>query len=263
MRLADASAVVVKAGPRAEMAAEAWACRRLTVLGMPVPAVAALDLDVGLGDLPTLILGFVAGSPSASPEVAFQTGRWFRRVHAEQLPGWGPLTIQGEAGALARGAFDSWPEAVYAELSGLPELVDAGVIDAPLATAARSCVLSAELLGYAGPGVLLHRDLKPAHMFGADDDSGGERLTAVIDWGDARVGDPLGDIARLSMAGTAITEAFLAGYERRLTDDLGDRLARYRILWDVSALSYEHRAGGDWFDVYRQRLRADVRRVSA
>jgi hypothetical protein len=57
------------------------------------------------------------------------------------------------------------------------------------------------------------------------------------------------------------TEAFLAGYELRLTDALVDRLARYRILWNVAALTYEHRAGGDWFDVYRERIRADVRRL--
>jgi len=263
VRLEDASAVVVKAGPRAEMAAEAWACRRLTTIGVPVPPVVAVDLDTGLGGLPTLIVDFVPGGPSESPDVAYQAGRRFRRVHAEVLPGWGPLIVDGhEEGSPVRGAHASWAEAVHAELSGLPELVDAGVIDGRLAAAARACVLIDELLGYAGPGVLLHQDLKPAHLFGVEDGDG-QRLTAVIDWGGAGVGDPVADLARLSMAGATVTEAFLAGYERRLTDDLADRLTRYRILWHVGTLSYEHRAGGDWFDVYRQRLRADVGQLTS
>jgi aminoglycoside phosphotransferase (APT) family kinase protein len=260
VRLADGAAVVLKAGPGSEMAAEAWACRRLSEVGLPVPAVVGVDLASGLGTA-VLILGFVPGSPSESPAVAFQAGQCMRRVHAEELPGWGALVVDDSTGAAsAGGAFDSWPEAVLAELAGLPELVDAAVLDAELAAAARACVECDALLGYDGPAVLLHRDLKPAHLFGVDD---GRRLSAIIDWGDAHVGDPTADLARLSMAGPVITDAFLAGYGRETSADLAELLARYRVLWDVTALSYELGAGGDWFDVYRSRLRSDTRLLTS
>ena len=118
-----------------------------------------------------------------------------------------------------------------------------------------------ELLAYRAPGVLLHNDLKPAHIFGRADGRQ-VRLSAIIDWGDATVGDPAADLARLSMAGPTITAAFLDGYGAQLTADLEDRLTRYRILWNLSALTYEYRAGGTWFDTYRDRIRSDTSRLS-
>jgi hypothetical protein len=73
-----------------------------------------------------------------------------------------------------------------AALSSLPALVAAGVLDEALTDTARDLVSVDELLGYRGPGVLLHHDLKPAHLFGVSD---GRRrhLSAIIDWGDASV----------------------------------------------------------------------------
>ncbi len=84
----------------------------------------------------------------------------------------------------------------------------------------------------------------------------------MIDWGDAWVGDPLADLARLSMSGPSVTTAFLDGYGLEATADVRDTLARHRILWNLSALVYEHRAGGDWFDAYRDRVREDVFRLT-
>ena len=104
---------------------------------------------------------------------------------------------------------------------------------------------------------MLHNDLKPAHVFG-ETDVEGMRLSAVIDWGDAIVGDPRADLARLSMAGSVVTSAFCDGYGQEMTPFLADVLARYRIMWNVDALTYEYRAGGDWFDVYRQGIVQDI-----
>lgn len=87
---------------------------------------------------------------------------------------------------------------------------------------------------------------------------GRARLSGIIDWGDATVGDPLADLARLSMTGPDALTAFAAGYGVALTPAVREVLARYRVLWNVVALSYEYRAGGDWFDVYRQRIVDDV-----
>jgi aminoglycoside phosphotransferase (APT) family kinase protein len=257
VQLADSSSVVVKSGPRNEMAAEAWACRLLGAAGLPVPRVVALEPDAGLGGLPTIVLSFVAGAPSDDPGVLYQAGSSMRRVHAEQLPGWGPLVVDAGSESPVRGRNDTWRESVLAGLAGLPDLVSAGVVDAELAAAARSCVVD-QMLDYEGPGVLLHNDLKLAHVLGAGDDREAH-LSAIIDWGDASVGDPLADLARLSMAGPSATEAFLAGYGLPMTPARAGQLARYRILWNIAALTAEFRAGGDWFRVYRERIADDTR----
>ena len=47
------------------------------------------------------------------------------------------------------------------------------------------------------------------------------------------------------MSGPAVTTAFLEGYGVQINADLSERLARYRLLWNIGALSYEYRAGGD------------------
>ena len=251
--------VVVKTGPAGEIAAEAWVCRRLSADGMPVPGIVAED-STGATGHPYLIASFVEGSGTDRPEVLAAAGATLRRVHATQLPGWGPLVPDPRTGS-ARGRHASWPEAVRAELAGLPGLVRGGLLDSPTAAAVEGLVLVDAVLGYPGPGVLLHHDLKPAHIF-ATADGTSATLTAVIDWGDARVGDPAADLARLSMTGPATLSAFAAGYRDLDVEELSDRLARYRISWNVAALSYEYRAGGDWFDAYRSGILADIELLS-
>ncbi|MFT4163725.1 MAG: aminoglycoside phosphotransferase family protein [Microlunatus sp.] len=258
VRTADQRRFIVKVGPRSEMVAEAWACRRLADTEVPVPEIVHLELDHSATDRATLIVSFVPGTASDDLLTFEAAGRAMRRAHAEHLSGWGPIVADVDGSETEpRGRFDSWGAYVLDDLSGLPELVSAGIVDAQLATVARDCVLVDEVLGYSGPGALLHNDLKPAHLFALDEGEG-QRLSAIIDWGDASVGDPLVDLARLSMSGAGALQAFSVGYGIDLTPVLHRRLARYRILHNVGALTYEYRAGGDWFDVYRNRVSQDV-----
>jgi aminoglycoside phosphotransferase (APT) family kinase protein len=48
----------------------------------------------------------------------------------------------------------------------------------------------ARAVEYDEPGVLLHGDLKPPHVFAEDG-----RFVGLIDWGDVAVGDPRYDLA--------------------------------------------------------------------
>ena len=248
--------LILKAGPVSEIAAEAWACDRLARLGLPVPPILVTGLDPAQLGLPFLVAGFMAGDPTSDTGVARELGVCFRQVHEERLPGWGSVVVQRgrDEPASAAGRHASWRDAVEADLAGVPGLVRAGILDDGLASAARDAV---GVLRYDGPGVLLHHDLKPAHVFGLSG-AGRHRLSAVIDWGDVSVGDPVADIARLSMAGPEMTAAFLDGYGAQRTDELGDRLTRYRILWNLRALHHEFRAGGDWFDAYRAWISDDT-----
>lgn len=261
---ADGKLVVLKAGSLTEIAAETWACERLVDIGVPVPHVILSELDSSQLGLPFLIATFVAGEPSSDADVFREAGTCFRRVHEERLTGWGSVTVNPQPAGPpgVRGRYSSWREAIEADLAGLPELVAAGLLQEELADAARTLVSIQDLLHYDGPGVLLHNDLKAAHLF-AVHDHGRQRLSAIIDWGDASIGDPRAEIARLSMSGFAMTAAFLDGYGLPLTDELADRITRYRILWNVKALSYEYRAGGDWFDAYRNHIKEDTARLLA
>lgn len=249
--------VVLKSGPRAEVAAEAWTCERLLERGVPVPRVLAADLDGGALGAPHLVMAFVDGEPTLDDAVVREAGAQLRRVHEVHLQGWGPLEV---AGSSARGRHDSWAAAVDAALDGLDELVRAELLDQGQAEAVRSAAQAVR--GYDGPAALLHHDLKRAHLFGVAGSGASRRLAAVIDWGDATAGDPAADLARLSMAGPAATAAFLDGYGLPLTDHLADRLARYRLVWNTRSLTGELRAGGDWFDAYRTGITDDLRRLA-
>lgn len=255
----DAPRLILKAGSEEEIAAEAWACGRLETVGVPVPPVLFSESESARLGSAFLITGFVAGEPTNDVDVVRDLGVRFRRVHEEHLPGWGPIVMRSDMAEPAGvgGRYASWREAVEAQLVGLPDLVRAGTLKRAIAENVREVI---NPLNYEGPGVLLHNDLKREHLFGLTD-RGRRRLSAVIDWGDASVGDPAADIARLSMMGSASTAAFLEGYGGQLTDQLSDRLARYRVLWNVASLNYEAKAGGDWFDVYRNRISEDIKRL--
>jgi len=77
------------------------------------------------------------------------------------------------------------------------------------------------------------------------------------------VGDPLADVARVSMAGHDVLAAFLDGYRIEPRQDLDERLRAHRILWNLDALAFEYRAGGDWFDAYRRNISTDLDRVGS
>jgi aminoglycoside phosphotransferase len=100
--------------------------------------------------------------------------------------------------------------------------------------------------------VLLHGDLHPRHVFAL-----GNKLTGIIDWGDARYGDPLFDLARFSMAGPAANSAFLAGYGP-IDGSAEHVLSSYRVIWSLMALQAEHAAGGDWFQPHLNTIRHEL-----
>lgn len=158
-----------------------------------MPQVIACDASASAA-FPYLILTFVEGQPSEDSAVARQAGSWFRHVHDLSLPGWGPFVVDPDGNAAA-GQFASLSEAALAELSGLSELTSAGLLARRTAAAVHRLVEVDAVLSPTRPGVLLHNDLKPAPLFTLRD-ADSALLTAVIDWGDARVGDPIADLAR-------------------------------------------------------------------
>lgn len=123
----------------------------------------------------------------------------------------------------------------------------AEVITDALDAKAADTIAVAEELRFDGPAVLLHGDLKLQHIFAEAD-----RFVGIIDWGDACAGDPRFDLGRMSMAGGAALDGFLSGYGLPMTAELSRAFTAYRLVWNLDALLYEYRAGGDWFASYRE-----------
>jgi aminoglycoside phosphotransferase (APT) family kinase protein len=99
--------------------------------------------------------------------------------------------------------------------------------------------------------VLLHGDLHLRHVYAE-----GAELTGILDWGDTTYGDPLFDLARLSMAGPDVTAMFLTGYGD--VDAPPRTLSTYRVLWSLIALQAEHAAGGDWIQPHLEVIARDL-----
>jgi aminoglycoside phosphotransferase (APT) family kinase protein len=250
VRGAGGEDVILKTGNRDLLAAEVWACGRARAAGLPAPEIATHSLSPTEPGKPFTIMRVLAGAPTSSPDIWRQAGKSMRIAHGIGIPGYGPLAVSHHG---ISGRHDTWQAALTSVLSRASDLVTAGVLRRTLADQATQAVMSSAVMHHHQPGVMLHRDLKPPHVFG---DSG--QLTGIIDWGDVGVGDPLFDIARVSMAGQDVLAAFLDGYELDLTPELGASIRAYRILWNLEALSFEFRAGGDWFDAYRDNIQVDV-----
>ncbi|TDD29580.1 hypothetical protein E1218_04050 [Kribbella turkmenica] len=103
-------------------------------------------------------------------------------------------------------------------------------------------LLAAEVPGgpSASAAVLTQADLHPRQSYAVGDD-----LTGIIDWGDARYGDPPFDIAWFTMSGSAATGALLAGYVVELTG-LDRTISMYRALSALMAIHAKHATGGEW-----------------
>ena len=111
------------------------------------------------------------------------------------------------------------------ELSSLAQL---GVLDAEQITTLRQWFAGQRHRLVARPVVLLHGDLQPAHVI-VDEDS--ERVVALLDFADAQPGDPLPDVAVLTLRDRALTDPVLEGYEQIADDpETETMLTLYRLL---------------------------------
>lgn len=224
-RLHTASAVYyLKSG--ATVADEARACELAHSVDVPAPHVVALSLHPPAHLITAELLGLPLAS-APSPTVLRVAGECVRRVHS------------------LGGPSASWGPRLWATLD------DLDVLPGHLAERVRA-VVPAFIESVAGvKQVLLHGDLHLRHLYAV-----GDRLTGILDWGDAMYGDPLFDLARFSMAGASATAAFMTGYG---AIDVPERtLSLYRVLWSLMALQAEHRAGGNWFQPHVDTIAREV-----
>lgn len=254
--LADGRRVFVKTGPRAELVAEAWAIGQAAAAGVPVPDVAAYEDRAAVTPVPFLAVELLPSDGLVTARVAQEVGRAMKLAHSHQLPGYGPVEVAGDPldPDSVRGRYGSWREFIASIVNEIDELVRVGLMTVDLGDSVRRHAAQIEpspLVGEAG--VLLHADLKRDHLLAVD---GG--LSGIIDWGDASSGDPAWDLARASMMSPAEFDPLIEAYLGADRDAVTQILPVYRVLWNTRALSYEYRAGGDWFAEYQRRIAEDL-----
>jgi hygromycin-B 7''-O-kinase len=177
--------------------------------GVRTPALVAFDDAV-----PCLVVERVPGTDLAgrprTPGLLRQVGRELALIHRLDPP---PVPVDAER--VAPGTL-------------LAELVAAGHLDAENADWLAAC-----FAGLPPPDdarVLIHGDLAPQNLI-AD----GDRLTGIVDWGDAMLADPATDFAKLPLTDVP---AMLAGY-REITPGGPAEAAilRHHLLWALGRLT--------------------------
>jgi Ser/Thr protein kinase RdoA (MazF antagonist) len=249
--------VVVKADTRpGRIAAERHVTLAARAAGVPVPAIVpAQDIVPGeRGEPPLLVLEYLPGRPlgADTPASAWaEAGRVLRRLHAMADPG----------------GLRSWPERPPPDAgagSGLPlRSVLAGHAAREAAGTVKRGLLSSEqaarlgrLLGEAfsrsearstedpANSRVLHGDCQPDHFLLAGHAA---HIAAVLDLGDACTGDPVWDLAVLTLDYPARMDDVLAGYAP--PPDLSRRVSvlagPYRLLRWLREASWLHDHGYD------------------
>lgn len=229
---------------RDALRAEAWACARAYAAGFPAPEILVDVQQMGSDSgMAAFVMGRVAGEPITKGHAAFrELGAAVRCLHEIKLPGFGPLA---DAAWDQRDGFTmhcpSWFEFLTGICNDTRRLAESCAIASFVADAVETAMQAhADELTKA-TGSLCHGDLKANHIF---IERG--RLTGVIDWGDAVVGDPCWEVARYAHRGDAQSlSLLLQAYDpdRSMADELAGRIPLYSVLWLLVDAVVDHRLG--------------------
>jgi hygromycin-B 7''-O-kinase len=176
--------------------------------GIRTPALVAFDPVV-----PCLVVERVPGTDLAgrarTPGLLRQVGRELAMIHRLDPP---PVPV--DADRVAPGTL-------------LAELTAAGHLDAENADWLAACF--ARLPPPDDARVLIHGDLGPQNLI-AD----GDRLTGIVDWGDAMLADPATDFAKMPLTDVP---AMLAGYREITAEGPAEAaVLRHHLLWALGRL---------------------------
>lgn len=199
--------VFVKAGADQNVHTEAAVIDRVRRSGVPAVEVLGVGTD---GQLPGGRWMIMRAAPGRTlQEVGRQAptiGRTlddlaecYTRLHRVELPGYGPVAVDGQRGEL--GSWSQWQQQTASEALAALNARDA--VSAGFVTRVRELSKAFADDLDRKPGVLLHADLGDRETF-VDPETGA--VTAIVDWGGALVGDPLYDLVRFVGGGPADDE---------------------------------------------------------
>lgn len=217
-------------------------------IGVPVPLIEAADLNNRWSPHPLLVVGEVDGSPlDGSEPVYSQVAVLLSRCHRVTLEGFGTATVDGSR---LRGEDATWPSALIRRAASASAAASAGLVPAELVERVVNAVERLHGLLTTHSGRLLHGDFHPRHVYAND-----TTITAVIDWGDATVGDPDYDFARVLHAGVlrggldaavANVTALLSPAESDLDRPRLAKLFTYAAVFVCWSMAGEFEGGAPW-----------------
>ena len=204
---------------------------------VPVPAIRAAGVFRDRTDWRYLAVQFCTGRPldelqpeltrHAVLEAAAETGRIVRRLHAIDPE---PLA------AIDKG--ESWDTLLHRRRRQvLPELVDRGLIVPGIVPELTTLLDEALAASSTAPRVVVHGDLNAEHLL-LDGRGGRWTVSALIDFGDARIGVPDYEWMPLWLGlcnrDAGMMRAILHTYDPALLQDgrLGRRIAAWTLLHD-------------------------------
>lgn len=203
----------------------------------PVPVAEILwrrPSVLALRALPGAALGRL-GRPSTAPASAWvAAGEAVRRLHDAPAPPWVSMTLEDTAESLEREC--AW-------------LLAGDVLPADLVTRNREV---AEVALRPWEPAFVHGDLQVAHVF-----LDGDRVTGVLDWSEAGQGDPMYDLASLTLGHREHLDDVVEGY------GAGADLDVVRAWWSLRSLTairwlvehgFDPAAPGCEIDVLRAQL---------
>ena len=206
--------------------------------GLPAPRVLDVAPSRGLLPRPFLVITVLDGAPDHDPsdrvDAALQMAGFLARLHAIDAGRDDLAAVPRRPGPLDGPA--GWRAGPPAAFRGARDLLDA-----------------ARPPPARNPEALLHGDFWAGNVLWRDG-----RLSGVVDWEDAAVGDPLADlaIARVDMSwgfGREAMEAFTARYAARTGFDLSAL-----PFWDLRAALRQAPHAADYAEGWRDLGRADI-----
>ncbi|MFG1990805.1 phosphotransferase family protein [Actinoplanes sp. NPDC048988] len=210
--------------------------RAMAMVPVPTPAVLWHEPPVlAIAAVPGKALGVLGEPSAASPAAWAATGAAIRRLHDAPLPSWPGEKL----------------EDVAAELdSECAWLLANGVLPPEVITRNRE-IAEAALRPWRP--AFIHGDFQITHVF-----VDGDEVTGVIDWSEAAPGDPMSDLATLTLGHEERLDDLLAGYGPGADRDV------IRAWWSLRSLvasrwliehGFDPDAPGCEFDVLRSRMR--------
>ncbi|QIQ02212.1 phosphotransferase family protein [Streptomyces liangshanensis] len=215
---------------------------------VPVPTPRVLWREppvLAIAAVPGTALGRLGEPSPASPAAWAAAGAAVRKLHDAPLP--------PRPGAAGRdpGAAGRDPGALAAELDAECELlVTTGVLPADLVARNRRV---AQAAFRPWTPAFTHGDLQITHVFTEDDE-----VTGIIDWSEAGRGDPLYDLATLTLGHEERLGDLVTGYGTEGGVDLD--LDVIRAWWSLRSLLVVRWLAGHGFDPFAPGCEVDVLR---
>lgn len=183
--------------------------------------------------------------PTDDDSYAREAGRFLAAIHRIELPGFGHLSLTPDGRDIV-GVQSSWSEAIHVRLEDtIGYLISCDIVGIRLADEIREAFRRNADMLVLKDGVSLHGDYHDANII---IDAGTHTAVAAVDLSQAKVGDPVFDIAFYSTYyAPEKLDHFLAGY-RSVTPALPDiqkKIALYALRIHLSKAKLRKRFGYD------------------